>query len=86
MTTVDEVMEILKDGKRHNLSEIAKRLKRTQKQTEEILQFLAKCNFATFDWKNNTVMIDSGLKELILLEEQTTPQPPTKRMTTPERR
>lgn len=72
MTTVDEVMEILKDGKRHNLSEIAKGLKRTQKKTKEILQFLAKCNFATFDHKNNTVMIDSELKELILVEEQTT--------------
>jgi len=72
MSTVDEVMEILKDGKRHNLSEIAKRLKRTQKKTEEILQFLAECDFATFDHKNNTAIIDPELRELILVEEQAT--------------
>lgn len=72
MSTVDEVVKILKDGERHSLSEIAKRLTLTQKKTEEILQFLAECDFATFDQKNNTAIIDPELKELILLEEQIT--------------
>ena len=70
MSIVDEVVEILKDGKWHSLSEIAKRLKLKPKKTEGILQFLAECDFATFDQKNNTAIINPELKELILLEEQ----------------
>ncbi len=70
MSTVDEVMDILKDDKRHSLSEIAERLKLTQKKAREILQFLAEYDFATFDQKSNKAIIDPELKELLLLEEQ----------------
>ena len=70
MSTVDEVMDILKDGKRHSLSEIAERLELTQKKAGEILQFLAEYDFATFDQKSNKAIIDPELKELLLLEEQ----------------
>lgn len=69
MSTVDEILEILKEDKRHRLVEIAKRLKLTKRKTAEILQFLTECNFVTFDPKTNIVKIDPELKELILLEE-----------------
>lgn len=72
MSTVDEAMEVLKDGKRHSLREIAERLKLTQKKTAEILQFFAEYDFASFDQKNNKAIINPELKELLLLEEQVT--------------
>jgi len=69
MSIVEEVVDILKDGKRHGLSEIAETLKLTQKKTAEILQFLAEYDFASFDQKNNKAIIDPGLKELLLPEK-----------------
>ena len=72
MSIVEEIVDILKDGKRHSLSEIAERLKLTQEKAGEILQFLAEYDFATFDQKNNKAIIDPELKELLLLEEQIT--------------
>ena len=69
MSTVEKVVDILKDGKRHSLNEIAERLQLTQKKTAEILQFLAEYDFASFDQKNNKVIIDPGLKELLLPEK-----------------
>jgi len=72
MSNIDEVMEILKNGKRHNLSEIAKRLALRPEKIGEILQFLAECDFATFDQKTNTAIIDPELKELLVPKEQPT--------------
>lgn len=85
MSTVDEVLEILKEGNRHKLVEIAKRLKLTKRKTAEILQFLTECNFVTLDPKTNLVKIDPELKELILLEEPEKTATATERKTETEK-
>jgi len=68
MSILDDVVDLLKDGEWHNLKDVAKNLKLTQQELQEILRFLKNLDLVKLDEKQKKALMTSVLKELISLE------------------
>ena len=76
MLIIDAVLGLLKDGKWHNLAEIAKKLPSHEFRVEMIVRFLSDYGFVEFDKKGQKVKLNSLTREFIdeihhLEEEET---------------
>ena len=69
MSTIDDVVDLLKDGEWHNLKDLAKNLKLTQKKLQQIIQFLKTLDLIKLDEKQEKALINPELKQLITLEQ-----------------
>ena len=67
MSILDDVVDLLKDGEWHNLKDVAKNLKLTQQELQEILRFLKNLDLVKLDEKQKKALMTSVLKELISL-------------------
>ena len=72
MATLDQVLDHLKDGKRHTLEEITKALNLNEETVLEVIQFLADYSFAILDEKRGQTALDPKIKRLIQEEERPT--------------
>ena len=68
MSAIDDVVELLKDGKWHNLKELAKNLQIEQQKLKQIIRFLKNSGFIRLDKKQEKALISSDLKKTIILE------------------
>jgi DNA-binding IclR family transcriptional regulator len=62
---IDAVLSSLKDGKWHNLAEIAKKLALHEFRVEMIVSFLSDYGFIEFDRKRQKVKLNSLTREFI---------------------
>jgi len=62
---IDVVLSLLKDGKWHNLAEIAKKLASHEFRVEMIVSFLSDYGFIEFDKKGQKVKLNSLTREFI---------------------
>lgn len=60
------VLELLKDGQWHDISEIATTLNQPEKPIKIILRFYKKFDFIEFDKMKKKVAIDPKIRELFL--------------------
>ena len=65
MLIIDAVLSLLKDGKWHNLAEIAKKLPSHEFRVEMIVRFLSDYGFVEFDKKGQKVKLNSLTREFI---------------------
>jgi hypothetical protein len=61
----EKILEILKDGKWHQTSQIIKAVNIPVNQANEILQFYEKFNFIRYDRFKTKIAIDKKLKEIL---------------------
>jgi len=54
---IDEILEVLKDGKWHNLSEIVGKFQLHEFRVGIIMSFLAECNFIDLDTQRQKVKL-----------------------------
>ena len=69
MSAIDEVVDLLKDGKWHPLKDLAKNLKLTQENLQQIIQFLKNLDLIKLGTKQQQALINLDLKQLIDLEQ-----------------
>jgi len=73
MSTIDEVVELLKDGEWHNFQDLARNLKLNQQKLREIIQFLLSLDLIKLDEKQQKARINTDLRQLITLEQHANP-------------
>ena len=73
MSAIDEVVELLKDGKWHSLQGLAKNLRLDQQKLHEIVQFLLSLELLKLDEKERKAQINTDLKQLITIEQHANP-------------
>jgi len=78
---VENFFAILKDGKWHNIPEIAKQLEIPEDKLTEFLQYLSKQGIIDYEDKPHRIKITPEWKELIP-EEKDTPAEPKNTVTT----
>jgi Mn-dependent DtxR family transcriptional regulator len=68
MSILDDVVDLFKDGEWHSLKDVAKNLKLTQQELQEILRFLKSLGLVKLDEKQEKGLMTSVLRELISIE------------------
>jgi len=70
LENLDSFFKLMKDGRWHGVTEIAKNMQLSEGRVENVVQLFANANLATFDRKTRKVKLDSELCELyVALEE-----------------
>ena len=73
MSAIEEILELLKDGKWHDLNEIIKETRLTRSRLEKITNFLAEYNFIQLDKEAQKARVtpptQSFLKKIQLIQE-----------------
>jgi len=69
VAALDQVLDLLKDGRRHSLEEIAQTLNLRKETVLETLQFLADYNLAILDEERGQTVLEPKIKKLIQQEE-----------------
>jgi DNA-binding IclR family transcriptional regulator len=59
------ILEILSDGKWHEIKELQQRMELDEYKVQEITAFLNKYNFATLDDDNKKVKINRGFQKFL---------------------
>jgi len=62
----DDILELLKDGQWHDISEIVTKLNQPEKPIKEILRFYKEFDFIELDRTKKKVVIDPKIRELFL--------------------
>ena len=71
MENLDSFSSLMKDGRWHNLIEIAKNMQLSESKVEKNVHFFANANFATFNQKTKKVKLDPELCQLyVALEDE----------------
>lgn len=71
MENLDSFFNLMKDGKWHDLIEIARNMQLSECKVEKIVHFFANANFATFNQKTKKVKLGLELCELyVALEDE----------------
>jgi DNA-binding IclR family transcriptional regulator len=60
------ILELLSDGKWHEIDELLVRMKLTEQKFREVTEFLDKYGFVEFDHKNQKVKINQDFRKLLL--------------------
>jgi len=72
MSTIEEILELLKDGKWHDLKEIIEEIQLTRSGAETITNFLAEYNFIQLDKEHQKARVTppthSFLKKIQLIQ------------------
>jgi DNA-binding IclR family transcriptional regulator len=68
VTAIDDLIDQLKDGEWHNLQDLAKSLKLTPKNLNEIIQFLKNLDLIKLDKTQQKTQLNTDLKQLITQE------------------
>ena len=69
MSTIDDVVELLRDGEWRNLQDLAKDLKLPPEKLQQIIQFLKNLEFIKLDEEQQKAQIDTDLKQLMHLQK-----------------
>ena len=69
MSTIDDVVELLRDGEWRNLQDLAKDLKLNPEKLQQIIQFLKNLEFIKLDEEQQKAQIDTDLKQLMHLQK-----------------
>lgn len=64
--SAEDILELLKDGQWHDISEIAKTLNRPERLIKEVLNFYERFDFIELDRMRKKVAIDQKMRELLL--------------------
>jgi len=67
MSTIDDVVELLRDGEWRNLQDLAKDLKLAPEKLQQIIQFLEGLELIKLDEKQQKAQINTDLKQLMHL-------------------
>ena len=74
VSAIEEILELLKDGKWHDLNEIIEEARLTRSGAETITNFLAEYNFIQLDKERQKVRVtpptQSFLKKIQLIQEE----------------
>ena len=62
----EDVLELLKDGRWHDVSEVVNTLNRPEETIEEVLRFYEKFDFIQFDGMRKKILIDPKIRELVI--------------------
>jgi hypothetical protein len=68
MTKITLALEILSDGKWHQVEELQVKLKLTGEQIQKIASLLEQYGFATIDKAKGKIKVDEGFQKLLLVE------------------
>ncbi|UCE43610.1 MAG: hypothetical protein JSV57_04430 [Candidatus Bathyarchaeota archaeon] len=68
MSAIDDVIELLEDGKWRTFEDIANNLQMEQQKVQQIVRFLEDLTLLKLDKKRKKASIDLDLKELMALE------------------
>jgi len=68
MSILDDVVDLFKDGEWHRLKDVAKNLRLTRQELQEILRFLKSLDLVKLDEKQEKALMTSVLRELISIE------------------
>jgi DNA-binding IclR family transcriptional regulator len=68
MAKIADVLEMLSDGKWHNLQKIRRKMKLTNEQIQQIAQFLEEYEFVTFDETKNEIRIEEAVQKFLAQE------------------
>ena len=72
MPTFDKILELLKDGKWHNLKEINREAGLEEDKLEEIIGFFAEYKFIQLDKKHRRAKLMSSVLEFLTKTQQIT--------------
>ena len=67
MSTIDDVVELLRDGEWRNLQDLPKDLKLNPEKLQQIIQFLKNLEFIKLDEEQQKARINTDLKQLMRL-------------------
>jgi len=70
LSTLENLLFVLRDGEWHDISELTEVLKISKEHLEEILGFLSSANMIGYDAKNKLARIKQNWKTLIITEEE----------------
>lgn len=62
------ILELLSDGKWHEIDELLVRIKLTEEKFREVTEFLDKYGFVEFDHENRKLKVDKYFRKLLLQE------------------
>ena len=78
MSTIDDILWLLKDGEWHDLKEIAEKATLPQTKAEMVVSFLGEYNFVQLNENPKKVRLESPflefIKEIQRLEQETAPK------------
>ena len=60
------ILELLSDGKWHELDELLVRVKLTEQKFREVTEFLDKYGFVEFDHENRKVKVNKDFRKLLI--------------------
>jgi len=60
------ILELLSDGKWHEIDELLLRVKLTERKFREVTEFLDKYGFVEFDHENRKVKVNKDFRKLLL--------------------
>ncbi len=74
MSSLNRVLNLLKDGEYHKLSEVASSLRMKEEEVQGIIKTLADFGFITYDERRREVRMKPRLREIVLEQEREEPQ------------